>query len=105
MFILIFSFNGGKGGLVVKVQNAGVAAEDVSFLCQVYISCLQKANFFQDKVQIGDVVTEINGHEITSATRTKLNSIMRQAAGSPVQLSILRVSVSLLLKIKKYNNL
>ncbi|CAB3371937.1 Hypothetical predicted protein [Cloeon dipterum] len=68
---LVVGFTGGKGAVVVKAQSSGVAAED-------------------DKVMIGDVVTEINGMEITSATRTKLGSIMKQAEGQPIQLSVLR---------------
>lgn len=32
------SFNGGVGALVVRVQNAGVAAEDVSFYLQFFNS-------------------------------------------------------------------
>ncbi|XP_059471233.1 uncharacterized protein LOC132194140 [Neocloeon triangulifer] len=72
---LCVGFSGGKGALVVKVHKAGVAGED-------------------DKVLIGDVVTEINGLEITTATRTKLGSIMRQAVGQPIQLGILKARLA-----------
>ncbi|KAF4519860.1 hypothetical protein B566_EDAN005198, partial [Ephemera danica] len=58
-------------GIVVNVEPASVAAED-------------------EKVQVGDVIDEINGHPVIASVRGKLGSIMRQAAGKPISLALVK---------------
>jgi hypothetical protein len=47
----------------------------------------------QDKVQIGDVLDELNGNHITTTKRGKLSSIMRKASGQPIIVNIIKVCV------------
>ncbi|XP_066592359.1 uncharacterized protein [Prorops nasuta] len=58
--------------LIINVQKSSVAAED-------------------DKVSAGDVLDEINGNAITSKNKGKLNKIMKQAAGRPINLHIIKL--------------
>ncbi|KAG7189461.1 hypothetical protein KM043_017157 [Ampulex compressa] len=57
--------------LIVNLDKNSVAAED-------------------DKVEIGDVLDEINGSAITSNTKGKLKKIMKKALGQPVSLHIIK---------------
>ncbi|XP_071443477.1 uncharacterized protein [Hetaerina americana] len=58
-------------GVVVGVEESGVAGED-------------------DKVEIGDLVDELNGHWIRATQRGRLSSYMKQAEGKPITLNILK---------------
>lgn len=63
-------FTKGKA-LIIALDRKSVAAED-------------------DKVEIGDVLDEINGNAITSRTKGKLRKIMKSAAGQPISLHIIK---------------
>jgi hypothetical protein len=47
----------------------------------------------QDKIEIGDVLDELNGNHITTTKRGKLSSIMRKASGQPIIVNIIKVCV------------
>ncbi|PNF43814.1 hypothetical protein B7P43_G07762 [Cryptotermes secundus] len=57
--------------VIVGVESDGVAAED-------------------DKIEIGDVLDELNGNHITTTKRGKLSSIMRKASGQPIVVNIIK---------------
>ncbi|XP_076169733.1 uncharacterized protein LOC143147901 [Ptiloglossa arizonensis] len=63
-------FTKGKA-LIVNLDKNSVAAED-------------------DKIEIGDVLDEINGNVITSNTKGQLRKIMKKSMGQPVCLHIIR---------------
>ncbi|XP_043263639.1 uncharacterized protein LOC122403906 isoform X2 [Colletes gigas] len=63
-------FTKGKA-LIVNLDKNSVAAED-------------------DKVEIGNVLDEINGNAITSNTKGQLRKIMRKSMGQPVCLHVIR---------------
>ncbi|XP_054000614.1 uncharacterized protein LOC128888039 isoform X1 [Hylaeus anthracinus] len=63
-------FTKGKA-LIVNLDKNSVAAED-------------------DKVEIGDVLDEINGNAITSNTKGQLRKIMRKSMGQPVSLHVIK---------------
>jgi hypothetical protein len=47
----------------------------------------------QDKIEVGDVLDELNGNHITATKRGKLSSIMRKASGQPIVVNLIKVSV------------
>lgn len=49
----------------------------------------------QDKIEVGDVLDELNGIHITTSKRGKLSSIMKKASGQPVVVNIIKVCVLL----------
>jgi hypothetical protein len=55
---------------------------------------LMLSAYVQEKVQVGDVIDEINGHAVVASVRGKLGSIMRQAAGKPISLCLVKVRLS-----------
>ncbi|XP_012283921.1 uncharacterized protein LOC105701613 isoform X2 [Orussus abietinus] len=57
--------------LIVNLEDNSVAAED-------------------EKIEIGDVLDEINGNVITTKSRGKLRRIMKRAAGQPVAIHIIK---------------
>lgn len=63
-------FTKGKA-LIVALDKSSVAAED-------------------DKVEVGDILDEINGIPITSGTKGKLRKIMKKAVGQPVSLHVIK---------------
>ncbi|KAK0085359.1 hypothetical protein PV325_005353 [Microctonus aethiopoides] len=63
-------FTKGKA-LIINVHENSVAAED-------------------DKIQIGDVLDEINGQILTGRSRGKLNKIMKKTSGLPTTLHIIK---------------
>ncbi|XP_008546819.1 uncharacterized protein LOC103570751 [Microplitis demolitor] len=63
-------FTKGKA-LIVNVQENSVAAED-------------------DKVEIGDVLDEINGQVLTTNTRGKLGKLLKKSSGLPINLYIIK---------------
>lgn len=48
----------------------------------------------QNKVEIGDVLDEINENIITGDSKGKLRRIMRKANGQPIMLHIIKVRIS-----------
>ncbi|XP_067006340.1 uncharacterized protein [Anabrus simplex] len=64
------SFVNGKA-IVIGVKENSVAAED-------------------HKIQIGDILDELNGVHITTSTRNKLSKIMKKAANQPVMTNIIK---------------
>ncbi|XP_078032978.1 uncharacterized protein LOC144467861 isoform X2 [Augochlora pura] len=57
--------------LIVNLGKNSVAAED-------------------DKIEIGDILDEINGYAVTSSTKGQLSRIMRKTVGQPVSLYIIK---------------
>jgi hypothetical protein len=53
----------------------------------------------QDKIEVGDVLDELNGNHITTSKRGKLSSIMRKASGQPIVVNIIRVCILLSLML------
>ncbi|XP_046413335.1 uncharacterized protein LOC124176283 [Neodiprion fabricii] len=64
------SFIEGKA-LVVNLDENSVAAED-------------------DKIELGDVLDEINGNVITASAKGRLGKIMKKAIGQPISLHIIK---------------
>ena len=48
---------------------------------------------WQDKIEVGDVLDELNGIHITTSQRGKLSSIMRKASGQPIVVNIIKVCI------------
>jgi hypothetical protein len=63
-------FVSGKA-VIVGIKSDSVAAED-------------------DKIEVGDVLDELNGIHITTSQRGKLSSIMRKASGQPIVVNIIK---------------
>lgn len=68
-------FVSGKA-VIVGVESDSVAAED-------------------DKIEVGDVLDELNGNHITSTKRGKLSSIMRKASGQPIVVNLIKAHLPL----------
>lgn len=68
-------FVSGKA-VIVGIKSDSVAAED-------------------DKIEVGDVLDELNGVHITTSKRGKLSSIMRRASGQPVAVNIIKAHLPL----------
>lgn len=49
----------------------------------------------QDKIEVGDVLDELNGNHITTSKRGKLSSIMRKASGQPIVVNVIKVCILL----------
>lgn len=47
----------------------------------------------QDKIEVGDVLDELNGIHITASKRGNLSSIMRKGSGQPVVVNIIKVCI------------
>lgn len=47
----------------------------------------------QNKVEIGDVLDEINENVITGDSKGKLRKIMKKASGQPIMLHIIKVRI------------
>lgn len=47
----------------------------------------------QDKIEVGDVLDELNGNHITTSKRGKLSSIMRKASGQPIIINVIKVCI------------
>lgn len=47
----------------------------------------------QNKVEIGDVLDEINENVITGESKGKLRKIMKKASGQPIMLHIIKVCI------------
>lgn len=63
-------FVSGKA-VIVGIKSNSVAAED-------------------DKIEVGDILDELNGIHITTSKQGKLSSIMRKASGQPVVMNIIK---------------
>jgi len=48
---------------------------------------------WQDKIEVGDILDELNGIHITTSQRRKLSSIMRKASGQPIVVHIIKVCI------------
>lgn len=48
----------------------------------------------QNKIEIGDVLDEINENVINGDSKGKLRKIMRKASGQPITLHIIKVRIS-----------
>jgi hypothetical protein len=48
---------------------------------------------WQDKIEVGDILDELNGIHITTSKQGKLSSIMRKASGQPVVMNIIKVRI------------
>lgn len=48
----------------------------------------------QNKIEIGDVLDEINGNVINGDSKGKLRKIMKKANGQPIILHIIKVHIS-----------
>ena len=48
---------------------------------------------WQDKIEVGDILDELNGIHITTSQRGKLSSIMRKASGQPIVVNIIKVCI------------
>lgn len=49
----------------------------------------------QNKVEIGDVLDEINGNIINGDSKGKLRKIIKKGSGQPIMLHIIKVHTSL----------
>lgn len=49
----------------------------------------------QNKVEIGDVLDEINGNIINGESKGKLRKIIKKGSGQPIMLHIIKVHTSL----------
>ncbi|XP_021915109.1 uncharacterized protein LOC110827603 [Zootermopsis nevadensis] len=67
-------FVSGKA-VIVGIKSDSVAAED-------------------DKIEVGDVLDELNGNHITTSKRGKLSSIMRKASGQPIIINVIKAHLS-----------
>ena len=65
------SFSKGKA-LIIKIQKNSVVSED-------------------ERLQIGDILDEINGQVVSSHTSGNLKKVMSKAVGQPVSLHIVKV--------------
>lgn len=63
-------FVSGKA-VIVGIKSDSVAAED-------------------DKIEIGDILDELNGNHITTSKRGRLSTIMRKGSGQPIALNIIK---------------
>jgi hypothetical protein len=54
---------------------------------------------WQDKIEVGDVLDELNGIHITTSQRGRLSSIMRKASGQPIVVNIIKVCILILLHV------
>lgn len=56
----------------------------------------------KDKVEIGDILDEINGNAITSNTKGQLRKIMKKSVGQPVCLYVIKVCILDIISYKLY---
>ncbi|KOX68892.1 hypothetical protein WN51_06290 [Melipona quadrifasciata] len=70
--------------LIVNLDKNSVAAED-------------------DKVEIGDILDEINGNAITSNTKGQLRKFMRKTMGLPVSLYVIKNTIQRIMRFQHRN--